>query len=301
MSSDPETTRIVRSWLDEGVTQLPDRVLDAVLDEVPATPQRRATWWPVRRLSTMNTTLKFGLAAVVVAVAVLIGINALGTPANLGGPGPGPTDEPTVEPTPSPESSPSDAGALPRVLTYSPGDGVEVTLTIAAPLWDGEGILEWGETGANAPDGAGMISFAGSEYYVYGDPCDWSSTIPETPATTVDEIVDALSDQASREASAPEDITVDGYAGKKVILDMADDVDFEACDEGLFALLGQSRGTSGDDVGRYSQDPGQIEELWIVDVDGLIVVFDGVYYADTTPSVVDELRAILASATFELP
>ena len=35
-----DATRIVRSWLDEGVTQLPDRVLDAVLDEVPATPQR---------------------------------------------------------------------------------------------------------------------------------------------------------------------------------------------------------------------------------------------------------------------
>ena len=29
MSSDRDTTRIVRSWLDEGVTALPDRVLDA--------------------------------------------------------------------------------------------------------------------------------------------------------------------------------------------------------------------------------------------------------------------------------
>jgi len=38
MSTDRDTTRIVRSWLDEGVTVLPDRVLDAVLDQVPATP-----------------------------------------------------------------------------------------------------------------------------------------------------------------------------------------------------------------------------------------------------------------------
>src|SRR5690606_36009570 len=104
VSFDPDTTRIVRSWLDEGVTQLPDRVLDAVLDQVPATPQRRVTWWPARRLSTMNTTLKFGLAAVVVAVAALIGINSLGTPSNVGGPGPAP--DPTVEPTPLPEPSP---------------------------------------------------------------------------------------------------------------------------------------------------------------------------------------------------
>ena len=44
MSSDRDTTRIVRSWLEEGVTELPDRVLDAVLDELPATHQRRVTW-----------------------------------------------------------------------------------------------------------------------------------------------------------------------------------------------------------------------------------------------------------------
>ena len=245
----------------------------------------------------MNTTLKFGLAAVVVAVAALIGINYLGSPSNVGGPG----LNPTVEPTPSPEPSPSDAGGLPRVITYTPGGGVEITMTVAAPGWEGDDILQWGDNGASAPDGAGMISFAGPEFYVYGDPCAWSSTIPEAPATTVDEVIDALANQASREASAPEDVTVNGYAGKRIILQMAEDVDFTACDEGFFALLGESRGTTADDVGRYSQDPGQIEELWVVDVGGSIVVMDGVYYPDTTPSVVDELRAILASATFEVP
>jgi hypothetical protein len=297
VSFDPDTTRIVRSWLDEGVTQLPDRVLDAVLDQVPATPQRRVTWWPARRLSTMNTTLKFGLAAVVVAVAALIGINAIGTPSNVGGPGP----DPTVESTPLPEPSPSDDAGLPRLITYTPGAGVDITMTVAAPGWEGDDILQWGENGADAPDGAGMISFAGPEFYVYGDPCAWSSTIPETPATTVDEVIDALANQASREASAPEDLTVDGYAGKRIILRMAEGVDFTACEEGFFALLGESRGATVDDLGRYSQDPGQIEELWVVDVGGSIVVMDGVYYPDTMPSVVDELRAILASAIFEVP
>ena len=42
MSTDRDVTRIVRSWLEEGVTALPDRVLDDVLDQLPATPQRRA-------------------------------------------------------------------------------------------------------------------------------------------------------------------------------------------------------------------------------------------------------------------
>ena len=42
MSTDRDVTRIVRSWLDDGATRLPDRVLDQVLDALPATPQRRA-------------------------------------------------------------------------------------------------------------------------------------------------------------------------------------------------------------------------------------------------------------------
>jgi hypothetical protein len=61
MSTDRDTTRIVRSWLEEGVTALPDRVLDAVLDQLPATPQRRAAW-PVRRLLDMHIPMR--LAAV---------------------------------------------------------------------------------------------------------------------------------------------------------------------------------------------------------------------------------------------
>lgn len=60
-------------------------------------------------------------------------------------------------------------------------------------------------------------------------------------------------------------------------------------------------GLPGDDLARYSQGLGQIEEVWAVDVDGLIVVLDGAYYADTPQNAVDELRAILASTTFELP
>ena len=73
MSSDRDTTRIVRSWLDEGVTALPDRVLDAVLDQVPATPQRRALWWPARRFPFMNSAmLRYGAVAAVVVVAAAV-------------------------------------------------------------------------------------------------------------------------------------------------------------------------------------------------------------------------------------
>ena len=86
MSTDRDTTRIVRSWLEEGATALPDRVLDAVLDQVPATPQRRA-WWPARRFRDMNTPFKLAMAAAAVLVVAFVGINLLPGNAIVGGPG----------------------------------------------------------------------------------------------------------------------------------------------------------------------------------------------------------------------
>ena len=51
MSTERDINRIVRSWMEEGVTALPDRVLDAVLDQIPATPSA-GPGWPARRFPT---------------------------------------------------------------------------------------------------------------------------------------------------------------------------------------------------------------------------------------------------------
>ena len=105
---------------------------------------------------------------------------------------------------------------------------------------------------------------------MYGDPCQWSSTRPDTPATTVDEIVAALAAQASRDASEPVDITLDGYAGKTITLHVPDDaVDFDDCDDGSFGYWASIDPEFGDDgvepVPACTRRPGQIDELWILD------------------------------------
>lgn len=260
----------------------------------------------------MNTTLKFGLAAVVVVVAAFIGINALGS-SNAGGPGPAnPPDspEPTRTPEPTPVATPTrqPEGLLPEgphVLTDDdPIDGTRsLMVTIPGPGWYGEpsgGILLKDDNSA-APDGAGMIVFYG-DLYVYGDPCQWESTRPDAPATTVDELVTALSAQATRDATAPVDVTVDGHAGKSITLHVPTDwptgaAAFNDCDRGTFG----SWGVPGSDPAphRYHQDPGQIDTLWILDVDGELVVIDTGYYEATPQSVVDELEAIVESASFD--
>ena len=93
MSTDRETTRVVRSWLEEGVTALPDRVLDIVLDQLPATPQRRS-WWSAWRSNPMNTYTKLLAAAAAVLVVAVVGYQFL---PRVGGPG----TQPTVAPSPS--------------------------------------------------------------------------------------------------------------------------------------------------------------------------------------------------------
>ncbi len=62
-------------------------------------------------------------------------------------------------------------------------------------------------------------------WYLYGDPCHWASTTPNTPTTTVDEIVTGLAAQASRDASAPVDVTVGCYAGKQITLHVPNDTE----------------------------------------------------------------------------
>ena len=313
MSSDPDTTRIVRSWLDEGVTQLPDRVLDAVLDQVPATPQRRATWWPARRTATMNKFLGFGLAAAAAVIVVLfVGIQVFGSAPGGTGSGSSRTPEASVsEPSATPEPSVAEptstpVSGLPEGPFQLVGEGYadeapRITVTIPAPGWNqpNGGVLVKGDEVANVPE-AGIITFsepAGTDFYVYGDPCRWPSTTPETPVATAEDIAAALAAQASRDASEPVDVTVGGYAGKVITLHVPDDVDIDSCERGEFA----SFGTRSDDLARYHQGPGQIDELWIIDVDGSIVIIDLMYRADTSAELIDELRSIAESATFELP
>jgi hypothetical protein len=309
MNKSRDPNRLIHAFLSEGEEQLQDQVYDAVRAEIENKRQRAflGPW----RTPTMNRFLSIGLgAAAVVVIGLFLGYQLLGSPtSNLGGPGvtPSPTAELTATPEPStPEPSVATEGLLPEgphVLTDGGSiDGMPtlpITVIIPAPDWyePGAAILTKDDN-SDAPDGAGMIVFFG-DLYAYGDPCEWSTTRPETPATNVDELVAALSAQASRDASEPVDITLDGYAGTAITLHVPDDAVFSECDQGLFG----SWGVPGPDESpfRYHQDPGQIDEVWILDVDGELAIIDWTYYEGTPQVVVDELRAIVESVTFELP
>lgn len=304
-TSDRDVNRAIRSWLREDRHEDASRIAGAVLDQVDTIPQRRATWWPARRTPIMNRIVTIGLGAAAVVVALLIGARLLGSPSGGVGSGATPTPEPTATPestaTPEPTAPAPTYGPLGEgsfVLVYEQLFGVRTTVTIPGSDWHGlqtyTGLEKHGM--ADPPQGAGLIVYGG-DMSVYGDPCAWESTRPDDAMASLDELIAALAAQASRDATPPVDVTVGGYPGKMLILHVPEDAVFANCDGGEFRTLVEVR----TDAARVHQGPGQIDEVWVIDVDGTLVYFDAGYFADTPAEDVEEMRAMVESATFVKP
>jgi hypothetical protein len=301
-ASERDVNRAIRSWLREDRHEDVSRVAGAVLDQVDTIPQRRVTWWPARRTAAMNKTLTFGLgAAAVVVLALLLGSQLLAPPGGTGGPGEEASPSPeasTVPPTPGPSPS-SEAGLPegPHLLGHGEGIAPSLTVTIPGPGWEGDvggGILFWH---GDKPDEVGMIVFTEvDEYYVFGDPCNWESTNPDTPVRTVDEFVAALAAQPGRDASAPVDITIDGYTGKAITLQIPDDADFSECDQNSFGTW--NCGDPAAPIPCGFNEPGETSVEYIVDVEGTLVAWHMDYRADTPAENVAEAEELVLSATF---
>lgn len=310
---DPD--RLIRAFLAEGEEQMDDQVYDAVRSHIEQTRQRAG--FGLWRTPTMNRIVGIGLAAAAVVVAVVfIGAQLLGPPGGgFGGPGheePTPTPDASVaEPTPSPTAW----SGLPEGPFVIADDAVRVTVAVASPGWTALPEFDAAskdDDSLDAPEsvGAALLAWtwpAGTGFDVYGHPCQWATTIPETPATTPDEIAAAFTAQALTGSAESVDVTVGGYAGKAVTLtvplsldlpDATRDEKFADCDNAIFGFYG----VEGEpEPARNAQGAGQIDELWILDVDGSIVILDATYGPAAPADLVAELRTLAESATFEVP
>ncbi len=299
MSTDRDLTRIVRSWLHEDAHEDADRLLDLVLDEIDTTPQRRAPWL-ARRFPIMNSN--FGRVALAAAVVIgVVGFQYISN-SNTGGPGATPTPQPTATPESSGAAPTSLAAVeLPagssHVLWDTPGD-IRISVTIPASGWFGgvgRGFII--KPNNPAPPVAGVLVWQGP-LYVYGDRCHWATTPPETPATTVLEIVEALMAQTPDDGGSPLSVSLGGYSGVLIKLHVPEDAVFADCDRGEF------RSWVGDPVAdnaRYHQGPGQDDYVWVIDVNGTPVILDVGNFYQTLSATREEMDAIVHSVVFELP
>jgi hypothetical protein len=309
--------RTFEEWLAEGPSQLSDNTIEDIVNQLHRTEQRRPGRLP-RRHDMSRTFVALGGVAAAAVVVVIVGVLGLGLNAQrpgVGGqPSPSPTAEPTATPTVAPTAQDTPSASPPPTNTPDAGlpvgpfefrdagdPDIAMTVTIPSAGWNfGQPtFFNKGLERDNMPE-AGLLfwSFAaGAEIYVYGDPCRATSTRPDSPVSTPDEMAAALAEQASRNASEPADVTLDGYEGKWITLHVPEDAVFTDCERGKFVMYG----TDGDPDGRYAQGPGQIEELWIMDVDGRLVIINAMYRRDTPAPLVEEIRTIVESTTFEAP
>jgi len=305
MTRTPDTERLIRAYLDEGLNELPDRVYEVVRSDIDRTRQRVVIGpW---RTPDMNTFAKLAMAAAAVVVVALVGYNLLPGRGGVGGAPASPS--PSISASPAPSASfaarPSDAvpnGAL-QPGTYTAygiaGTTVNVRFTVPAGWsWD-QGILS--PVQSDRPD-AVAIAFWSGDLQVYGNPCKWQGTEPDPPTgPSAREFVTALAAQPTRDATAPVERKAPSPSGSgltespgwSVDLTVPADADFSQCDQNQFRSWGP------DSLERYHQGPGQRDTVWAIDANGAerIVVLVA-SFPDEPANTMAESRAILDSMEF---
>ena len=295
MSTDRDTTRIVRSWLRTDEHESADRVLDAVLDRLDTTPQRRVTWWPARRLPDMNTMMKLSLAAAAVVIAALLGYNYLVAP-NVGGPG---LDDPSPTPTPTPAAlgpTPAVDGQLPAggpitEGSYIVGDPFAVPFRFEIGsgwgMWGGAFGADVGAIYEDSPDppaGHGIIFVTVAN--TYADPCNPSAggMSPEV-GPTVEDLATAIAAQPGTESTDPVPVSIDGHDG----LYLAYSNNGEAC-----STLSRWPSGGGDRLALTDER----DQVWILDVDGERLVIDAFSFNGTSQADLEEMRELIEGIDF---
>ena len=288
--------RTARLWLEDGPTVMSDRVLQAALDEVHVTRQRRA-WWPARRVLDMKSTIRLAIGAAAVAVAALIGITFLPSGSGIGG-GPAATPTPAPTPTPTPIAFPVYPQTLvvPELGTYRAGDPFPIPVTINVPAgWVGNvggpyaAYLNKPSSGAN---GGAAIAFSLSQS-IYADPCRNQRFLDPQPGPTVDDLASALASLPGFDVTNPTEVTVDGYRGKQLTLTAPDNFDGCTLSREGYRLWQLPLGAI------FSLTPGERMALWIVDVNGQRLVVSSETFPATTAQQQAEAQEVLDSIHIE--
>lgn len=209
-------------------------------------------------------------------------------------PGPSPTPSPIVMPEGDLEAGATyaiDAGDHGRLVLTVPGTG---WFTLQ-PWHMGKDVMESSDSVAGYD-----IRLLGPYFVsnINADPCRWANSALEPPVgPTVDDLATALMAQPEQHASSVSDVTLGGYAGKRVELSVPDELG--ACDGGNY-----QRWYDNDDpnsYGPFTWGSSQRDTVYIIDVEGTRWVIDTHYRIGVPESDLAELEQLAASIRFETP
>ena len=304
-SRDPDG--LIRAFLDEGPTDLADRSYDAVRSRIDRTRQRVVIGpWREPRMSNIA---RFAIAAAAVLVVAVVGYNFLPGGNGPGATGPSPSPSPTATPTPTPTAAPTGpfallAGSVPAgtYVTHpflAPNDSIGFQVTLPAG-WEAGAPSAGREPvgvaptapGYAWPDGMsmGFLTITSLE----GDPCDWKEPTDIEVGPTVDELVMALAANPGYETTVPADVTLGGFGGKRIDVQVPAGLDLATCDDGQFHVWAM-----GDGQTIYAQGPEGRFRLWVLDVQGSPVIVMTHDFPGTSSGDQAELQAVVDSIQIE--
>jgi hypothetical protein len=190
-------------------------------------------------------------------------------------------------------------------------NGTSLTATVLGngsyPGWSVEAGNAWSIVGGTfvVNDSHGVLGVSVWDVkQVPGDPCHWRASMA-TPGPTVADLVAALVAQRYRKATAPVQVTIAGYRGQYLEWSVPSDLvvtgdgDFQGCDlqdnahRDFVSWLGNGEGE------RYEQVAGQVDRVWVLDVNGQRLVVDATYGPSTTQGDRDDLGRVVESLRFD--
>jgi hypothetical protein len=273
----------LEGYLDdyEGLTPLPEAIRDAVRAQLPTTRQIGSRPGPMTFLSmsmSIPGPARYGLAAAVIFVAAVLGAAIFNRAGNIGAdPSPTPTSPVLIEPESREAAAPFTAG------TYYVDSPFPLHLTFEIP----QGWSAWGYTSKgsqinfNQGNGPGEVSFEIVDN-ITADPCTTQLLDPPV-GPSVEELVTALSEMEGFEASAATDVAVDGFHGKQFTLTAPN---ADAC---------QSLATWKTTTRQNGVGPGEVNEVRILEVDGVRLLICVAYTPPVPAKALSELRAVAES------
>jgi hypothetical protein len=277
--------RLTDLYASEADLRAPDRVLGDTLRAIETTRQRR---WSVRVPWLSPTSNGYARAAVVAVVVIAVGAAGLAllrpyvtAPASEASPSPFPTPAVSARPLSDPAND-----LKPGRYQLDAGFPIQISFDVPAG-WARCSISPLEQSicsqDPNAPTLPPALSFLIVENVV-ADPC--SDTLLDPPVgPTVDDLVLAIANLQGFQATTPKTLTVGGFPARQFEV-IAPSI--PGCDLKTWATPDRINGVGG----------GELNELWIVDVDGARVLLAGAYFSGASNETLAELNGIVNSIQF---
>ena len=266
------------------------------------------------------------LSVLVVATAVALLASACGAAAISPGPTSGPGSVPpaalvaqptttiaptptaaSTAPTPAPSTTPEPTSGS---VNTAPVAGTLAPTVIGAGSYPGVTVVAL--PGWHVSDGSFVDPLSGPVLgvsvwdvgQVPRNPCHWQGQLYD-PGKTVDDLVKALVAAPLRHASKPTSVTLGGYPGQYFEwsvpgnMVLIGDSNFKGCDadpssgnRDFVSWFGNGKGE------RYQQVAGQVDRVWVLDVNGQRLVVDATHTPAATQADLAAQEQIVESLRF---